>query len=295
MTIGEKIKKLRTDKLMSQSELAGSEITRNMLSQIEHGSANPSLSTVTYIASRLNVSPSFLLASEEDEKLFLKNAAINDIKKAYVSKNFELCYEMCKNFLFEDDEITLIFAECSLRVGIEEFCKGDLHAAAEYLEEAIAHCNESIYCTETLIAEAKSYFDYMELVSPMLASNSLEDSDKGIFLLKNSFWVYSGIICDADTNGWSRIEYLNERIASLEPQSSYSLHISARMAMNDERYTDAHEILHSLLYREDYDLPEPMMYFVLCDIEICCKELDDFKGAYEYSASKIALLQKLLA
>ncbi len=40
MTIGEKIKKIRTAKLMTQSELAGSEITRNMLSRIENGFAS---------------------------------------------------------------------------------------------------------------------------------------------------------------------------------------------------------------------------------------------------------------
>ena len=94
MTIGEKIKKLRTDKLMSQSELAGSEITRNMLSQIEHGSALPSLSTVRYIAARLNVSPGFLLAEDEDEMLYLKQAEINNIKKAFTAKNFYLCREL---------------------------------------------------------------------------------------------------------------------------------------------------------------------------------------------------------
>ena len=81
MTIGEKIKKLRTDKLMSQSELSGSEITRNMLSQIEHGSATPSLSTINYLATRLNVSPGFLLANEQDEKIYLKISAIDNIKK----------------------------------------------------------------------------------------------------------------------------------------------------------------------------------------------------------------------
>ena len=294
MTIGEKIKKLRTDKLMSQSELAGSEITRNMLSQIEHGSANPSLSTVTYIASRLNVSASFLLANEEDEKLFLKHTAINDIKKAYGSKNFALCYQMCKNFRSFDDEITLILAECSLRVGIEEFHRGSLHAAIEYLDEALSYCIESIYGTDAIIAEALSYFNYMELVSPSLASNSLEDNDKGIFLMKNPFWLYSGIICDIETFGFAETKYLDERIAALDTESSYTLHVSAKMAMEQKKYTEAHELLHNLLYREDYDLPEPMLYFVLCDIEICCKELNDFKGAYEYSASKMALLQKLL-
>ena len=46
MKIGEKIKKLRTAKLMTQSDLVGNEITRNMLSRIENGAANPSLETI---------------------------------------------------------------------------------------------------------------------------------------------------------------------------------------------------------------------------------------------------------
>ena len=41
--IGEKIKALRISKRMTQSELAGDQITRNMLSLIENGSALPSL------------------------------------------------------------------------------------------------------------------------------------------------------------------------------------------------------------------------------------------------------------
>ena len=52
MQIGEKIKTLRQAKLMTQSELAGTQITRNMLSSIEHGTALPSLPTALYLAER---------------------------------------------------------------------------------------------------------------------------------------------------------------------------------------------------------------------------------------------------
>ena len=55
MDIGQKIKMIRTEKLMTQKELAGGVITRNMLSQIENGIANPSLSTVQYIADKLGL------------------------------------------------------------------------------------------------------------------------------------------------------------------------------------------------------------------------------------------------
>ena len=64
--------------------------------------------------------------------------------------------------------------------------------------------------------------------------------------------------------------------------------------MANEQYSDAFELLHKLLFDDSYEVPEPMLYFVFCDLEICCKEIGDFKGAYEFSGSKIALLQKLL-
>ena len=42
---------------LTQKELAGDRITRNMLSLIESGNASPSVSTLLYLAERLEVSP----------------------------------------------------------------------------------------------------------------------------------------------------------------------------------------------------------------------------------------------
>ena len=80
MEIGEKIKKLRTEKLMTQKELAGPEITRNMLSRIENGAAQPSLDTLRYIAKKLNVSVSYL------KKIFTKYAGLGVHKYFLKSK-----------------------------------------------------------------------------------------------------------------------------------------------------------------------------------------------------------------
>ena len=55
MEIGEKIKTLRNQRRMTQTALAGDQITRNMLSLIENGSALPSLSTILYLAERLDI------------------------------------------------------------------------------------------------------------------------------------------------------------------------------------------------------------------------------------------------
>ena len=168
MQIGEKIKRLRTAKLMTQSELVGGEITRNMLSRIENGAAQPSMSTVKYIAERLNVSAGFLLADEDDEILYFKSAQIGNIKKAYMNKNFSLCREMCKNSEWSDDELILILAESTAYVAIENFLHGNLRSAVELFDEAIEYCNQTIYDTSAVISRIKCYFDYMSLISPTL-------------------------------------------------------------------------------------------------------------------------------
>ena len=64
MELGQRIRQLRLSKGMSQRQLCGDVITRNMLSQIENGSARPSMDTLSYLAARLEKPVSFFL--EED-------------------------------------------------------------------------------------------------------------------------------------------------------------------------------------------------------------------------------------
>lgn len=65
MELGEKILKARLAAGLSQRQLCGQEITRNMLSQIEHGTAQPSMTTLKYLAARLEKPVSYFLDEEE--------------------------------------------------------------------------------------------------------------------------------------------------------------------------------------------------------------------------------------
>ena len=53
MSLGEKLRQARLEAGLSQRALCGEEITRNMLSQIEHGTARPSMDTLRALALRL--------------------------------------------------------------------------------------------------------------------------------------------------------------------------------------------------------------------------------------------------
>ena len=61
MELGEKLRQARIEAGLTQRQLCGEEITRNMLSLIENGSAKPSMGTLTYLAGRLGKPVSFFL------------------------------------------------------------------------------------------------------------------------------------------------------------------------------------------------------------------------------------------
>lgn len=289
MSIGEKIKALRSAKLMTQSELAGSEITRNMLSRIENGAAQPSLDTLRYLANKLNVSPGFLLAEGGDEHIYVKHNEIRGIKTAYLMEDYRICRDMCLNSAStDDDEVGLILAECTLAIAIEEFKNGNLRDACEFFDKAIEACANTIYNTNHITSTSAMYFKYMRNISATLSSNTVDESEVAAWgALSDKFCAYASAFLNfADENG--------EIIVLPPEQSIFGLHITAIKYIKQENYGAAYEYLHRILVSEEI-APEPMMYFVFSDLELACRETGDFKGAYEYSINKMELLQKLLS
>lgn len=62
--LGRRLKAARLAKKMTQSDVVGNFITRNMLSQIESGSATPSMKTLEYLAGVLEIPMERLLADQ---------------------------------------------------------------------------------------------------------------------------------------------------------------------------------------------------------------------------------------
>lgn len=68
-TLGERIRKLRKQKKITLETLAGTELTKGMLSLIENNKANPSMESLNYIADRLNVDITELLEEVSSQEL----------------------------------------------------------------------------------------------------------------------------------------------------------------------------------------------------------------------------------
>lgn len=84
MELGEKIRKARLEAGLSQRQLGGEEITRNMLSLIEHGNAKPSMKTLRYLAQRLGKSISYFLedGAEDPADLIQSSEALRQAAEA---------------------------------------------------------------------------------------------------------------------------------------------------------------------------------------------------------------------
>ncbi len=285
MKIGEKIKKFRTEKSMTQSELAGNFITRNMLSLIESGSAQPSLPTVEYIAKRLNVPLGILVSDDDGEYFYRRMNAMENIHRTFEDKNYRICLALCEDMLdsVKDNELSLIIAECFLGIAKEEFCNGHLKKACETFDRAVEFARDTHYNTLHIQAEATVYCDYMRELSPTLYSESVEDTELPLSLADgDDFCRYLSSL--------KNLENCNNAFKN----GIYVSLVNIKLLLSQNQHVKAMSSILELLNGSE-NIPMPIMYDLFCELEICCREVGDFKGAYEYSGSKVIMLEKLLS
>lgn len=290
--IGQRIRNLRLQKMMTQKELCGDKITRNMLSAIENGYAAPSIDTLLYIAEKLNVSPGILISDTENDISLQKIALIDSIRQAYGREAYSICIDLCSG-LSEDDEVDHILAHSYLSVAKESFDRGDLREMCALLDKAVAYAGRSIYSDGSVIAVASRYFKYVNSISKMLFSEQISDNrtwNDDISAINDEFCRYMLAI---DTlNGKTDITGLPETIFSFS-KLQYIKHIEAVKLMQNGEYYDALILLKELIYGQTA-LELPIMYNILREAELCSKETDNYKDAYEFSNSCISLLDRIL-
>jgi transcriptional regulator with XRE-family HTH domain len=283
MNIGARIKELRTAKMMTQSELAGEEITRNMLSRIENGFATPSVQTLVYLASRLGVPAGFLLSGADEEFFYRKSAAMPGILKAFAAGDWAICSDLCRGLPGRDDETALITALCAYNSAREEFSAGNLRSALSGFERTCSLCRDTVYPTGWAAGCATAYLMCITDISPSL-DTSVE--------LPASLPPVSEI--DPFCAYYRRC--LGEEAFEPGPDGGddiYSLHLQAREKMKAGGCAEALVLMRRILSLPS-PVPAPMLYLVFTDMENCSRELEDFRTAYEYSSVRASMLERFL-
>lgn len=150
MTLGEKIKHARLEAGLSQRQLCGETVTRNMLSQIENGTAQPSMATLSSFAARLGKPISYFL--EEDAVLSPNQDVMHRARAAVLAENGPEAMEILTDYHGPDEtfdaEFQLLRRLAALDTVQRAIEQGQRIYAAELLEQLDAI--QQGYCAQAL-------------------------------------------------------------------------------------------------------------------------------------------------
>ncbi len=128
MTIGQRILEARQEAGMSQRELAGGDMTRNMLSALEHDAAQPSIATLKLLAQRLNKPVSYLLGEPTAEEC----SPIPPARQDFAQGNYAPCLQALERETAPEAVLLKLLSHLALAqqaVDAEEFAKAREHLA----------------------------------------------------------------------------------------------------------------------------------------------------------------------
>ena len=158
--LGFRIKEARIAKKMTQSQVVGDFITRNMLSQIENGNAMPSVNTLEYLAEILDL-PDILdfsahaTAAVSEESSHAEDIAtiLRTAKTAAKTEDWTALAAMEENYPEElADEFYALLAKAFLAMA--KSASDDPAAAASFLSKVIYYADMGLYANASVKAEA---------------------------------------------------------------------------------------------------------------------------------------------
>ncbi len=138
MELGEKLRRSRLEAGLSQRQLCGEEITRNMLSLIENGTAKPSMKTLQYLAARLGKPVGYFLGEAAPES---PNGPLMDTARAcFDTGSHSAALEALEAFQAPDPvydrERDLLRALCHLALAEQAIADNRLPYARTLLQSA---------------------------------------------------------------------------------------------------------------------------------------------------------------
>lgn len=259
MELGRKLRQARLDAGLSQRQLCEGIVTRNMLSQIEHGTARPSMDTLRQLAARLGKTAGFFL---DDQPLESANtSAVEQARSCLDAGDYPgvlhaliACGEPDPVF---GREMALMKATACLALAEQALAENRKPYALALLEQAEIAGQQSGFDTliaprqQTLLAMAGGHVS-------MLPSLDQELLIRAETALKREDYPRAAALLDA-----------------AEDRDSARWHfLRGQVFMKLGEYPAAAEAL--LIAQANY--PETLRM-----LELCYWEMGDFRRAYEYA------------
>ncbi|MBO5317069.1 MAG: helix-turn-helix domain-containing protein [Oscillospiraceae bacterium] len=253
MELGERLRLARLEAGLSQRQLCGDTITRNMLSQIESGKAQPSMGTLRILAGRLGKPVGYFLEEEAPEAPAMARA-----RAAYATEDFRQVLALLEETDGDGEEQRLLQALCLTELAEQALQEGRLPYARELLHRAGE--GRSLYWTASLERRR------LLLLWQAGEEVTLEADDRELLLrakkaLDREQGVQAAIYLDAAENR----------------QEDWCI-LRGRAAIAQGQYREAARYLH----RAEARYPGETAGL----LELCYRELEDYKMAYYYACKQ---------
>ena len=269
MELGEKLLRARQEAGLSQRQLCGGEITRNMLSQIEHGAARPSMATLQYLASRLGKPVSYFL--EEDAVISPNQKVMADARRAWDAGDYAAALESLTGYKAPDEifdrEQQLLEALLLLNLAEQAMGEGRYPYSRELLERCRTVLTASAYPLAELERRRLLLLSRIPGEDLNLLCQSLPDLDEEL-LLRAQAALSAGRLEQA--------VHCLELTRDRESARWCLLRGQAFQQLGD--YNSAARCFHGA----ENDYPKQAAR----NLEACYRELGDFKKAYYYACKQ---------
>lgn len=266
--LSERLKQARREAGLSQRQLCGDVITRNMLSQIESGKARPSMQTLTYLAQTLGKPVSWFLGEMPEPQPAEKIPA--QARKCYKEGQYEQCLSLLDECQQKDvgqaEELWLLRALCQFALAQQAVSEGKFHYAQTLLEKVSLAGKHTVYYTQSMERERLLY---LYQCSPERAGElaaSLPEDDRELLLRAQS---------SLQSGNFEGVIALLEATRKKDARWHY---LYGQAAMGQRQYALAAQ--HYLAAEDTYPLACAKA------LENCYRELEDYKLAYQYACKQ---------
>ena len=259
MDLGQKIRQARLDAGLSQRQLCGDTITRNMLSQIENGTARPSMDTLACLAARLERPIGYFLDEQVSSNLDIMTQARN----AYARADYDALSEILQGYhepdAAFDAEHALLKLLKLLAQAEKAVAENHLGHAWQLLEEA----NAQQTCYRTPLLEQQRLLLLAQVSSEKVELPSLDRQ----LLIRAEIALKAG--------GGDRCRAL---LNACEEKTSLWHRLQGETNFQTGDYRTAAQHFHAA----EADFP------ALCipRLERCYQAMEDYKRAYEYACKQ---------
>lgn len=290
MTLGQKVKEARIHQKLTQKELAGDFITRNMLSQIENDIATPSIKTMEYLAGVLGKPVSYFIDNKHPK--LQESELVEEVMTLYDDQQFEVCIDKLEVYFAENPQnankhfIKNIYVNCCLQAAKSAKEHVDYAKSKSYYEKILTYETDLLFHDD-----ANLYSIYSELSEMNARLDTVEDSKA--YEVKASKLV-NKMIANQIIQGMyiafveGKYDKVIEKISSFDIKDLDN-HNKGRYYMMIgsayyylEKYEEAIKNLEKAVPYYKKGTYNSVITMIYEDLSKCYSNLDDYKKAYEY-------------